>query len=339
MKKIFSIFVVATLGLVSCNKGELEEFPVEKLTAPPYLNAPNEREIVNQGKYPFKYWEIDDPVETLSNYRTSNNAFVTTSGISASYYDASFVPSRDGLETLKMSGSNQLDETGMRLLLAEIRKVHTGNIVIVDLRSEIHGYFNGKSVCMNSGRGWGNMGNSISTIISSERDSLLSHLNQEIRVYSNTEHVYQSWNIQSVYTEEDLCRSFGLLYKRIPAHDNPGFPCDATLDEFIAFVRNLSANTWVHFHCAKGKGRTSLYMVLYDLMKNPDLTLNDIVYRQYMLGGQFVMNDGSTTTTDWKKEILYERSLLLPVFYDYVKKASLTGFSLSYSEWKKQTYK
>lgn len=344
MKKICLLLVVAAVGFASCQKEEISTQPPAPsyLDGPnldgPNLNGPNEREYSNYGKFPFKYWEIDEPVDTLSNFRTSDDDFSNTAGISASYYDATFVPSREGLTDLKISGGNQMSKAGMQLLIQEIRKHHSGNIVIVDLRAEPHGMFNGRPVCLAAPRGWGNMGNSISTIINSERDSLFSHLNQEVRIYSNSEQAYQTWSVRSVCTEEEMCDSLGLIYKRIPAHDNAPFPCDATLNEFISFVRSLPANTWVHFHCAKGLGRTSLYMVFYDMMRNPNLSLNDIVYRQYMLGGRFVMNDGSTTTTDWKREFLYERSLLMPIFHDYVMEASKAGYSLNWTEWKEQTY-
>lgn len=333
MKKVWYLLVVVVLGLASCQKEDI----IQKLPAPPYLNGPNEREQNNYGVFPFKYWEIDEPVDTLSNFRTSNGEFINT-GLSASYYDPTFVPSREGLANLKISGSNQLNEEGMQLLLTEIRKVHTGNIAIVDLRAEPHGFFNGEMVCLQSPRGWGNMGKSINTILNDNRDSLFHHLNQETRVYSNTDQAYHYLNVQSVRTEEEMINSLGLIYKRIPAHDNAPFPCDETLNEFIAFVRNLPDNTWVHFHCAKGVGRATLYMVFYDMMRNPNLTLNDIVYRQYMLGGRFVMNDGSQSTVDWKRDFLYERSLLMPIFHDYVRSASASGYSVNWTEWKEQTY-
>lgn len=42
------------------------------------------------------------------------------------------------------------------------------------------------------------------------------------------------------------------------------------------------------FHCEAGEGRTTAYMAMYDMMKNPDVSLKDILYRQHLLGGNYV---------------------------------------------------
>ena len=129
-----------------------------------------------------------------------------------------------------------------------------------------------------------------------------------------------------------------IIYKRIPALDYAPFPCDAVIEDFISFVINLPKNTWIHFHCAHGKGRTSLFMALYDMLRNPNLSLNDIVYRHYYIGGQFLLNDGSSNSEEWKRDILLEKTLILPIFYDYCKDSSKLNYNLSYSDWKKKIY-
>ena len=51
--------------------------------------------------------------------------------------------------------------------------------------------------------------------------------------------------------------------------------------------------SWLHFHCLAGYGRTATFMAIYDMMKNPDVGLSDIVYRQSMTGGENLLNSTS----------------------------------------------
>ena len=125
---------------------------------------------------------------------------------------------------------------------------------------------------------------------------------------------------------------------RIPALDYAPFPSDALIDNFVSFVKGLPKNTWLHFHCAQGRGRTTLFMVLYDIMKNPDLNMDDIIYRQYLLGGAFLYDELKDYPKEWVSELAHERNLLLPIFHQYVKDCKKNNFTLSWSDWKNMKY-
>lgn len=69
-------------------------------------------------------------------------------------------------------------------------------------------------------------------------------------------------------------------YKRIPVLDY-AFPHDAAIEEFDDNIKTLPDDCWLHFRCKQGKGWTTLFMAFYDMMRNPDIALKDIVYRQF----------------------------------------------------------
>lgn len=46
-------------------------------------------------------------------------------------------------------------------------------------------------------------------------------------------------------------------------------------------------DTWFHFHCGGGKGRTGTFMMLYDRMKNPEVSDKDIMYRHAQMGASY----------------------------------------------------
>lgn len=72
--------------------------------------------------------------------------------------------------------------------------------------------------------------------------------------------------INSVMSERQLVEQNGLYYYRIAATDHI-WPSPENIDDFIAFIRTLPDHAWLHFHCQAGKGRTTIYMAMYDMMK------------------------------------------------------------------------
>ena len=74
------------------------------------------------------------------------------------------------------------------------------------------------------------------------------------------------------------------------------------------------------------------------MMRNPEIPLQDFVYRHCLIGGNYLLNDGATDNS-WKHEFYAEKAALVPVFYDYVRSNAVNNFSTSYSEWKNKTFK
>ena len=122
--------------------------------------------------------------------------------------------------------------------------------------------------------------------------------------------------IRSVMTERELVEGEGFVYVRLPIQDHT-WPTPEVIDDFIRLVRDLDSDqTWLHFHCQAGKGRTGVMMMIYDMMRNPDAAMEDIVIRQTMLGGSYPLY---TENSDSYKVPLYaEKARMTPLFYAYV---------------------
>ncbi len=72
-------------------------------------------------------------------------------------------------------------------------------------------------------------------------------------------------------------------------------------------------------------------MCLYDMMKNPDVALEDIVTRQAMTGGNYLLY---TEQSDSYKAPLYDEiAENIRLFYEYVQENHETNYELSWSEW------
>ena len=72
------------------------------------------------------------------------------------------------------------------------------------------------------------------------------------------------------------------------------FLTPAEIEAFIDFVKSIDMDdTWFHFHCVGGKGRTGAFMMLYDKMKNPQVSDKDIMYRHARMGASYPIYTGA----------------------------------------------
>ena len=128
-------------------------------------------------------------------------------------------------------------------------------------------------------------------------------------------------------TERQLANNAGFTYLRIAATDRL-WPQPTCIDEFIAFAKDLDmGKSWLHFHCLAGYGRTATFMAIYDMMKNPDVGLSDIVYRQSMTGGENLLN--STSPLDGGKS----KAEMVRLIYQYIQENRDTNYATPWSEW------
>ncbi|WP_295238475.1 protein tyrosine phosphatase [Veillonella sp.] len=244
------------------------------------------------------------------------------------------LPTREGLDSLHMSGSAQPTEAQFKQLASTLRTKTDGPIYIVDLRQETHIFVNGMPISQYGKRNWGNVGETQQTIVDKEKALIPTVLNTAITVapLDRAKEAGKAETIvaQSVKTEEMVAKEAGLKYMRLTATDHI-WPNEASIDRFIAFYKTLPKNAWLHFHCEAGKGRTTAFMAMYDIMKNPNVPLADILKRQQLIGGN---NVAYTTSEDtWKAPYYEEKAMMIRKFYRYVQQNYPTNFQLSWSDW------
>ncbi|MBP2652406.1 MAG: hypothetical protein H6Q74_3231 [Firmicutes bacterium] len=274
------------------------------------------------------FWRIDtqNQAKLPRNFRTCEDEFK---------YDADTLPSRQGLAALHMSGSAQFSE----LEFNELIKALAGkeNIVVVDLRQESHGLINGNGVSWYAKRNWGNLGKPSAQIIQEEENLLHTANNQTITAtkLADSKHGQNQtidMQITSALTEKEFLTAKHVGYLRLTATDHIA-PNDESVDQFIQFYKSMPKNTWLHFHCQAGEGRTTTFMVMYDILRNAkQVSFDDIVKRQYLLGGADLLqvkDNGS-----WKVEYVKKRIEFLKSFYAYVQQNPET-LPVTWSKWQK----
>ena len=349
---ILALVLSGSTTFVSCSSNDN---PIEVVTPPQvearYLTAADLRENVSAEENaltyaPYKEWRADalEAGEALFNLRFTTNEFDATTENSQELPDPSYVPTRRGLDGLNISGSarptkKQLEELAVTL------KQKAGNmpVFLVDLRSETHAIINGHHLSQYGFQNWVNIGKSKNEIVEHEKQLVNSLKGEKItyaKIGSSTN--YEPKNaveveVSEALTEEELVTSLGMKYQRITALDHV-FQKDAIIDDFLEFYRSLPADgAWVHFHCQAGRGRTTFFMCLYDMLRNPDVPLKDIIYRQTLIGGTSMLNDG-TGQAEWRQDLFKEISVMMPVIYAYVQENVKNGYSVPWSTWKKQKY-
>jgi hypothetical protein len=134
-------------------------------------------------------------------------------------------------------------------------------------------------------------------------------------------------------SEEEEAKIYGFDYIQLPIGSRSGTP-SKDVDRFVSFIDNLPQDTWVHFHCHRGKGRTSMALVMLDIMKNaPHVSLEDIRKRQHRLGSVDLFDVSFWVNGTYSKEMLEKRKHFIEEFYTFICQRKAGG-QQTWSAWK-----
>lgn len=225
-----------------------------------------------------------------------------------------------GLNELNISGSRQFGTTNLSEIINAIGTLKP--ITIIDLRQESHGFINDLPVSWANSKNNANLGLNKKQVLQDEANKLKSvELNKSITFYNHPQLTIIPTKVQD---EASLVKTKSLAYVRITVTDGK-IPTDDMVDYFINFAR--TNNNWLHFHCKQGIGRTTTFMIMYDMMKNSKLvSLNDIIKRQLLLA-----NFNSKEIDSFNNN---ERTAFLNKFYQYCR-SNNDSYNLSWSHWNK----
>ena len=246
-------------------------------------------------------------------------------------------PTRQGLDKLRASASGQPSAAALSTLYQKIHELDCiTQIFVVDLRQEPHGYANSLPVSWYVEHNAANAGKTNASEVEADEDERLNNLrgiDTTFEPLGNADkQAFKPITIipRVMETEREVSERYDLHYVRFAAADMQ-FPAPEVVDDFIIFVANLPDNAWLHFHCQAGHGRTTTFLVMYDIMRNPDVSLEAICKRQYLLGGSNLLLEPEGD--DWYSRVARDRAKKIRLFYEFIKGTRAEQIGLSWSEW------
>lgn len=247
-------------------------------------------------------------VYELANFRRSDGEFQR--GLMAE------LPSKEGLAQLNMSGSARPTKEGLRYALSSIHMP----VYVFDIFSKKHYYINGLP------EDWFDYKRSEK--IGFERKKVTWRGLIHRLVYTGK---LQHDN-QDIQSEQQMVEELGFNYILVDQM-RKSLPKPEHVDSFLRMVESLPDPVWVHFHCSAGKGRTTIAMVMYDILKNgKKVSLEDIINRHYLLGSENLFDTTVWHNGRYSKEMLEARKQFVISFYEYVNAPDGYGVR-PWSEW------
>ncbi len=212
-------------------------------------------------------------------------------------------------------------------------------IIDVDLRQESHGYLNDNAITLAVQYDWINRGKTHAQASNAEQ-RWLQYLSKQSRISLLTDEQFDEGDfddgemvtVKSMRSESAVVKRVGFGYMRLTVTDHMA-PDDDEVDRFVHFTKTLLPQTWVHFHCRGGKGRTATFMVMFDMLHNADkVSFDNIVKRQATVAPYYDV----TKVARGKPELTpyYQQRLeFLKEFYQF-SYDSLHGYAGTWEEWK-----
>jgi hypothetical protein len=237
-----------------------------------------------------------------------------------------FSPSLVGLRELNASASGRLSKAKIEKYFKRLPK----KVYVIDVRAEEDFYIKGISA------GWLGIRYFDGTV--EDRFYKLSFLETPFH------HLKWMWRrlinlgslstpaLQQLQSEQLFLKNLGHDYYCFAGHRHM-VHSNEMIQSFLSFLETLPNDAWLHFHCATGRGRSTTFMILYDIYHNSKkVGLEDIILRQHLLGGENVLDVALRPKGTWSRDSLLKRKALVENFYAYMNDPQGYG-SQSWMSW------
>lgn len=256
----------------------------------------------------------------------SIGGFFLVVGLSLYVYLNSFNPSfrfrtmQDDItlaDKVDLKGLREINASGGSALNIGVLKTKLDHInlpkLVVDAKNEAPGYIDGHPISFYR---YGQSG---------------PRLKHVVRRIVHTGTVFEKPEL--IVSGEEEAKKNGFSYKPIIICSRFTTPPEQ-VDKAVALLESIPQDTWVHFHCKHGHGRTTMLLVMLDMIRNaPAVSLENIITRQHRLGGVNLLDTvvwpGKGTYT---QKQLDDRKEFIENFYKFICQRKEGGIQL-WSDW------
>ncbi len=245
--------------------------------------------------------------------------------------------SLEGLAELNIIGSGAFSASHLEAVSSKL----SAPITVVDLRKECHAYVNKLPISWFSDQNWETLNKEPSEVNAIEQERIEALRNQRSATFhycikkdnltgkiTQTDH--RIFNIYSVQSEEEMCAELNIDYKRFHVSDHCP-PDPDQVETFIQFTKTVPEDTWLYFHCRGGVGRTTSFMLMYDMLQNAKkVSFMDLISRHILIGGKNLLKLSSPN--NYKSEQAIKRVRFLIDFYTFCRIKN-DPFTASWSDW------
>ena len=239
-------------------------------------------------------------------------------------------------DELFLSCSAQPSKTQLEQLffvLKSTRNIDPSQVYILDLRQEPHIFINGTPACISSpGFQMFHTWDHFKTL--SHEDTLVKNLknqkNISVHILMKKSKILDqpsyilTYEKPEIRTEKNIVESLGAHYMRLAVTDH-NMPNSESVTQFIHWYKTLPKGSWIHIHCRGGKGRTTQFATMINILSYvSSFTLDEILERQKKLGGR----EFRPGHIDHKGTLIQDnkRYNFLRSFYEYINSKSLLSW-------------
>ncbi len=248
-----------------------------------------------------------------------------------------------GGEWLGMSASQQLSAAQLRQLIEEFP---SKKFTIVNLREETHFFLNGLPISITNKENDANKGKSLNQIeeyesnihqLLNQKEKLILYkrIKKKEVINGKKEKIVhfipeKTICLNEIENEEILVKHLKGNFVRIPLTDHTGFPSTAQLDQLVSlYDTQKKENSWVHFHCAGGRGRSSTAMTIFAILNWANsLSLTEILSRLELRGNKELIKPITANKKNSKRADLN----FWAEFYQFAQQRNDT---MAWSSWQK----
>lgn len=277
---------------------------------------------------------VIDQTEPLDEFRIINDKSDTLKGLNEEELK--------GLSHLKLSGSAQFSLEGLSDLISHLDQK---KLLLIDLREEPHGFINGLPISwMLKDGSWPSNDLTDKEVEEDEKELLKSAQKEKnIKIYkvhkirSEDDDVFKDKfipkdiEVLEVSTERNQAAKLNIAYLRVPVTDHDR-PHDMDVDIFVTNYTSKPEDTWTHIHCRGGRGRTTTFIIMVDMLENAKLLSFEEIMKREMLLNRTNFFEPTTIVQKRYKTQFFSRLEFLKKFYVYCRE-NKDGYQTSWSSW------